>query len=55
MVRSLAATTKINRKDYGLMWNKALEGGVMLVGDDVIITIDAEFKRKDAKTITGSR
>lgn len=39
----LEATTKINRKDYGLSWNAALETGGILVGEDVQITIDAQF------------
>ena len=39
----LEATTKINRKDFGLVWNAALETGGMLVGDEVQITVDAEF------------
>jgi polyisoprenoid-binding protein YceI len=39
----LTATTKINRKDFGLNWNAALETGGILVGDDVQITIEAEF------------
>lgn len=39
----LSATTKINRKDYGLSWNAALETGGILVGDDVSITIEAQF------------
>ena len=38
-----SAIAKINRKDYGLVWNAALETGGLLVGDDVAITIDAEF------------
>lgn len=37
-----SATTKINRKDFGLTWNAALETGGVLVGDDVKITIDLE-------------
>jgi polyisoprenoid-binding protein YceI len=37
------ATTKINRKDYGLTWNKALEAGGVVVGDEVEITIDIEI------------
>lgn len=36
------ATTKINRKDFGLTWNAALETGGILVGDDVTITFDIE-------------
>jgi polyisoprenoid-binding protein YceI len=39
----LSATTKINRKDYGLSWNAALETGGILVGDDVNIIIEAQF------------
>jgi len=35
-------TTTINRKDFGLTWNKALESGGFLVGDDVTIEIDVE-------------
>ena len=36
------ATLTINRKDYGLNWNKALETGGLLVGDEIEIRIDAE-------------
>jgi polyisoprenoid-binding protein YceI len=39
----LSATTKINRKDFGLAWNAALETGGFLVGDEVSITLDVEF------------
>jgi len=40
---AVAATTKINRKDYGLTWNAALETGGILVGDEVTITLDVQF------------
>lgn len=46
--RGTTATVHVNRKDYGLVWNKALETGGFLVGDDVTITVDAEFVEKDA-------
>ena len=36
------ATTTINRKDFGLTWNKAVEAGQLLVGDDVEITLEVE-------------
>ena len=36
------ATTKINRKDFGLAWNKAIETGGFVLGDDVDITIEVE-------------
>jgi len=39
----ISATTKINRKDFGLVWNAALEAGGILVGDDVTITLDVQF------------
>ena len=39
----LSATTKINRKDFGLIWNAALETGGILVGDEVTITLDVEL------------
>lgn len=40
---AISASTKINRKDFGLTWNAALETGGILVGDEVAITLDAEF------------
>jgi polyisoprenoid-binding protein YceI len=40
---AVSATTKINRKNFGLIWNAALETGGILVGDEVTITLDAEF------------
>jgi len=39
----LSATTKVNRKDFGLTWNAALETGGILVGDEVTITLDVQF------------
>jgi len=42
------ATTKIHRKDFGLVWNKALETGGVVVGDEVDITIDVEIYKKPA-------
>lgn len=36
------ATTKINRKDFGLTWNKVLETGGLLVGEDVEISLEVE-------------
>ena len=42
-VRSgFTATTKINRKEFGLNWNQALETGGVLVGDEVEITLEVE-------------
>jgi len=44
--RGATATVTINRKDFGLLYNKLLEAGGMVVGDDVAITIEAELVRK---------
>jgi polyisoprenoid-binding protein YceI len=40
------ATTKINRKDFGLAFDKNLDNGGALVGDDVEITLDVELTQK---------
>jgi polyisoprenoid-binding protein YceI len=42
-MRGVSATTKINRKDFGLVWNRPLETGGVMVGDEVTIQIDAEM------------
>ncbi len=39
----LSATTRINRKDFGLTWNAALETGGILVGEEVTINLDIQF------------
>jgi polyisoprenoid-binding protein YceI len=39
----LTASAKINRKDFGLTYNTALETGGVLVGEDVAITLDVQF------------
>ena len=36
------ATGKINRKDWGLNWNKAIEAGSLMVGEDVEMELDVE-------------
>ncbi len=41
-VISYSATTKINRKEFGLTWNASLETGGVLVGEDVKISIEIE-------------
>jgi polyisoprenoid-binding protein YceI len=40
---AISAITKINRKNFGLTWNTALETGGILVGDEVTITLEVEF------------
>ena len=44
--RGASATTRIERKDFGLTWNAVLESGGFVVGDEVDITIDVELVRK---------
>ncbi len=39
----ISASTKINRKDFGLTWNSALEGGGVLVGEEVHLTLEVQF------------
>ena len=40
------ATTTINRKDFGLTWNKMIEAGGAVVGDAVAVEIDVEAVKK---------
>jgi polyisoprenoid-binding protein YceI len=44
-----SATTKINREDFGLTWNVALEQGGMLVSKDIQIAIDLEVVSEAAQ------
>ena len=37
-----SATAEINRRDFGVNWNAAIEGGGVVVSDKVTITIEAE-------------
>lgn len=41
----LSATGKVNRKDFDLRWNMALEAGGWLVGDDIKLMVDAQLVR----------
>ena len=42
---SFSATTKIDRRDFGLTWNAALEAGGVLVSNDIKIHIEAQAVR----------
>jgi polyisoprenoid-binding protein YceI len=44
------ATTKINRQDFGVKWNKALDNGGMMLGDEVTVTLDVEMFQPAAKS-----
>ena len=48
------ASTKINRKDWGLNWNVALETGGVLVGEEVTIDIELEIVKQVAQEQTES-
>ena len=39
------ATTSINRFDYNLKWNKTIETGGLIVGQDVTITLNLELNK----------
>ncbi len=45
-VRGASAKTTINRKDFGLGWNKTLETGGVLVGEEVAIELNIELTEK---------
>ncbi len=40
---AVSGTTKINRQNFGVSWNKTLDSGGVVVGDDVDITLDVEM------------
>ncbi len=42
-IAAFTARTTIDRRDFGLTWNQALESGGILVGNDVKISIEAEL------------
>lgn len=45
-----SASTKINRKDWGLTYNSALETGGVVIGEEVTITLDIQGKKSSAGT-----
>ena len=44
--KGVSAVTKLNRKDFGLNWNKTLETGGVLVGDEVTVNVELELLKK---------
>ncbi|QFG00546.1 polyisoprenoid-binding protein [Psychrobacillus glaciei] len=42
-VVAFSAETKLNRKEFGLVWNQALETGGVLVGEDIKISVELEL------------
>lgn len=49
MRRGFTATGKVNRKEFGILWNKTLDGGGIAVGDEVDVTVDLELTPKTEK------
>ncbi|MDW8131564.1 MAG: YceI family protein [Bryobacterales bacterium] len=43
------ATAKINRKDFGITWNRVLDTGGVAIGEDVAITVDVALVQKTAR------
>lgn len=41
----ITATTKINRKDFGIIWNQVLDSGKGMIGDEIEITLEVEGLR----------
>ncbi len=40
------ATTTINRKDYNILWNRTLDNGGVMLGDDIEIVLNVEAESK---------
>jgi polyisoprenoid-binding protein YceI len=40
------ASTTLNRKDFGITWNRALDTGGLMLGDDVLVSVNIEASRK---------
>ncbi len=40
------ATARINRKDFGMTWNRVLDAGGAALGEEVTITVDVELVRR---------
>lgn len=47
--RGVKATGKINRQDFGLKWQKTLDKGGVVAGDEVTLLIDAELVQQAPK------
>lgn len=43
----VSATTKLKRKDFGITWSKMMDGGGVVVGDDIDVAIEIEGVRRD--------
>ena len=55
MRRGATATTRINRQDFGVSWNRKLDAGGVVVGDEVKITIDLELVKQAESAASNSK
>lgn len=46
MRRGATGTAKINRKDFGITWNRVMDAGGVVVGDEVNLSVDVELIKK---------
>ncbi|HEY0706500.1 MAG TPA: YceI family protein, partial [Polyangia bacterium] len=53
--RAVTATGKLNRKDWGLEWNKALEAGGVLVSDEVTLDVQLQLNPPKAPPAAGEK
>lgn len=53
--RGATATTKVNRQDFGVAWNRKLEAGGVVVGDQISITIELELAKVEPKPAAGAQ
>jgi polyisoprenoid-binding protein YceI len=44
-----SATAKIDRKDFGIIWNQALDAGGLMLGEQVEIILEIEANQKEAE------
>jgi len=47
-------STTLNRKDYGIVWNQAVDNGGVILGDDVTIEINLETQKQAPKAAAKS-
>jgi polyisoprenoid-binding protein YceI len=44
--RGATGTARVNRKDFGIVWNRTLEAGGVVVGEDVDIYVEVELVKQ---------
>ena len=46
-----SATATINRKDFGIIWNKAMDNGGVMLGEEVPVSIDVELSKEPLRSL----